>query len=107
MSHVTNLMIIFSCSEDVEDIIREINRFRFNGHDFNIVSIDDQALPGKWYGGSKRMEAEVLVGAYNHLPLSDLLSFLKKIHWQNPEDVQVLYKTEQEFKFTLIDLVDA
>lgn len=104
MSSVTNLMILFSCSEDAEEIIHDINQFKFNGNNLNIVSIDNKKLPEKWYGGSKMMEAEILIGAYNGLPLHDLMSFLRKINWQNPEDVQIMYKTQEEFKFTLIDL---
>lgn len=97
-------MIIFSCSEHVEEIINEINNFKFNGNNLNIVSIDDEKLPKKWYGGSKMMEAEILIGAYNGLHLNDLILFLKKINWQNPDDVQVMYKKQEDFKFILIDL---
>ncbi|MCZ8285924.1 MAG: hypothetical protein O9353_10770 [Bacteroidia bacterium] len=88
----------------MDEIINEINDFKFNGYNLNIVSIDDKKLPKKWYGGSKMMEAEILIGAYNGLPLNDLILFLKTINWQNPEDVQILYKSQEDFKFTLMDL---
>ncbi len=104
MSSITNLIIHFSCSEHRDEMINEINQYKIRGHDFDIVSADDPSLPKKWYGGSKMLEAVLLIGAYNYLDIDDLILFLKTIKWQHPEDVQVMYCTQDNFKFTLVDL---
>ena len=104
MSSVTNLIIHFSSSEDSIEIINEINKYKVRGNTLDIVSMDDKKLPVKWYGGTKMMEAQLLIGAYNYLDIEGLILFLKRIKWQHPEDVQIIYKTQDNFKFILKDL---
>ncbi|MCD6018560.1 MAG: hypothetical protein K0S53_1681 [Bacteroidetes bacterium] len=104
MSSVTNLIIHFSCSENRNDILNEINQYKIRENNLDIVSVDDFRLPKKWYGGTKMLEAELLLGAYNYLDIDDLILFLKEINWQHPEDVQIMYRAQDDFKFILKDL---
>lgn len=105
MSRVTNIIITTSISEDVDYLIQKFKEFKLNENPFNLVSVDDEALPRGWYGGSKMVEANIFLGAFNYLDLQALISFMKEqINWVNPECVQLISKEQDDFKFTLIDL---
>ncbi len=102
MSSVTNLIITFSILEDEEQIIKQISAY---ADGFNIVSVKDDKLPLDWYGGTKRLECNVLVGAYNHLDLEQFLNFLRQnVNWYAGDLVQLIIKEQEELKFKLIDL---
>jgi hypothetical protein len=105
MSIVTNIIIATSISEDPEQLAHKFKEFQVNGNPFALVSIDNEALPKAWYGGSKMIEANVFIGAYNHLDLNALISFMReRVSWENPECVQLICKEENAYKFTLIDV---
>ena len=105
MSVVTNLIIAASTSEDAEYILGQFKKFQVNGNPFFIASVDNENLPKGWYGGSKYLECHILIGAYNHLVLQELMDFMRKeIKWEMPECVQVFVKEQDDMKFRLIDL---
>ena len=104
MSDVTNLLIAFSSGEDKEKIQQQLRQHINNGRPFNVVSVDAPTLPLGWYAGSKFLEAGLFIGAYNHLDLDELLTFMKSMTWHEPEDVQLIVKKQLDFKFSLIDL---
>lgn len=113
MSDVTNLILTFSISEDEISKVQEINCFWNNGRGFNLISADferGQTLFGKenekrWYGGDKKLETPLFIGAYNHLDLDGLIEFLKGLEWNRPENVQLIVKEEGSEKFRLIELL--
>lgn len=103
MSVVTNIILTFG-GDDKEYIETQISNYIHNGRNFALTSIKDNSLPKHWYAGSKNMEAEVFIGAYNHL---DLLSFVKhliSIEWENPEWIRLFIKEEEDFAFKTIKL---
>ncbi|NIG55392.1 hypothetical protein [Chitinophaga sp. Cy-1792] len=103
MSRVTNLILTFSTLEDVNEIIPEISQYEPG---FYIVSVEDNKLQKDWYGGTKRLECNILIGAYNGLDLAAFLLFLReKVDWYAADLVQLIVKEEDDFKFKLIDLV--
>ena len=104
MSDVTNLLIAFSSGEDEEKIQQQLRQHTNNGRPFNVVSVDAPTLPAGWYAGSKFLETGLFIGAYNHLNLDELLTFLKTMAWHEPEDVQLIVKQQWDSKFRLIDL---
>ncbi|MBO2007909.1 hypothetical protein [Hymenobacter negativus] len=105
MSDVTNLLIAFSLSEDEEKIQQQLRQHVYNNiTQFDAVSADSPTLPKGWYAGSKYLEAQLLIGAYNHLNLDELFVFMKNMTWECPEDVQLIVKEQWDSKFRLIDL---
>lgn len=105
MSQVTNIIILFSCSEDESRIVNELSQFEYKKDSFfYIKSINDKTLPKHWYGGSKGFEASVLIGAFNYLNIFDLIKYMKNIKWEYIEDVQLLYKEQEDYIFNLISL---
>ncbi|UOQ67084.1 hypothetical protein [Hymenobacter volaticus] len=104
MSVVTNLIIAFSTSEGEENIIAQLRRFTHHNSPFYIVSARDEKLPQDWYGGSKRLECSLLIGAYNHLNLNELISFMRTMKWEAPEWAQLIVREEEDFKFRIVDL---
>jgi hypothetical protein len=105
MSQVTNLIIAFSTLEDVEMVITEMAKYKVHGNEFHIVSVEDNQLPSRWYGGSKFLECNILIGAYNYLDIEDFLKFLRNdISWDAPDLVQLFVKEHSDFKFRLLEL---
>lgn len=102
MSIVTNLILSFSIAENEKEIERSLKRFESVHHAFNLVSINDNRLPRKWYGGGKMFEKPVYIGAFNNFPVLDFILFLKHgIDWEYPEDVELFELTEGDEKFTI------
>ena len=81
MSVVTNIIIAFSASEN-----------------------EDSKLQKGWYGGTKNLEVNIFIGAYNHLNLNDLIQHMSTIDWEEPEDVQVIVKEQNDDRFRIINL---
>ncbi|OMP74892.1 hypothetical protein [[Flexibacter] sp. ATCC 35208] len=104
MSKVTNLIITFSTLEDEQLVIEQIKLFD-QELGFNIVSVNDERLPNVWYGGTRRLECCILIGAYNNLDLEKFILFLAtKVEWEAADLVQLLVKEQEDMKFKLIDL---
>ncbi len=111
MSVITNLILSFSISEDEQSRVGEINTFFNNGRGFKLVSADferelaDDYYEAKtWYGGSKYLETPLFVGAYNHLDIDGLIDHLKSVNWEEPENVQLILKTQDADKFEIIEI---
>ena len=48
------------------------------------------------YGGTKSFQDTVYPGAFNYLDLYGFFEHLDSIRWENPELIQVMYKTEHQ-----------
>jgi hypothetical protein len=107
MSQVTNLIITFSTLEDHCLIIESMKQYRTNADNFYIVSVEDEDLPTRWYGGTRVLECNILLGAYNYLDLETFIAFLRNdVKWKAPDLVQLFVKEQEDMKFRLIDLID-
>jgi len=107
MSRVTNLLLLCTTLESIELIIGQIATYKYGSSEFRIVSVNDSSLPESWYGGNRRLECNILLGAYNYLELDDFVSFLRdKVTWEAIDLVQLVVKEDHEMKFRLIDLVE-
>ena len=112
MSEVTNLIISFSNGEDERNRINEVNSFFNNGQGFKINSADFEKGTNwlgkenrkRWYGGSKMLETPLYLGAFNHLELQGLIDHIKEIDWEEPENVQLIVKTQDSDKFMIIEI---
>jgi protein associated with RNAse G/E len=102
MSVVTNLILHIGILEDEEDRIKDVNEFWEDG--IGLVSFDSSDLPRGWYGGTKMLEANLYVGAFNYLDLDEFITHLEKIRWEYPEEVQVIVKEQEDDLFRIIQL---
>jgi len=107
MSEVTNLILTFTTLEDEEARMQDVNSFEYRGLRMNLISADfdkDMEKGYSWYGGTKFLEAVLYVGVFNYFPLEQFIEYLKKIKWDEPENVQLFIKEQTDFKFRLISL---
>lgn len=101
MSYVTNLILHMGMIEDEDERIKEVNAF-FDEDDNPLVGLNEQPLPPGWYGGTKYLECNLYVGAFNYFQLDDFLKHLQTIKWRAPEDVQLFIKDQDDYKFRII-----
>lgn len=110
MSNVTNLIISFSIIEDEISRINEVNLFHNNGLNFEIKSANfeeekknvfGKESENRWYGGSKKLETPLYIGAFNNLDLRGLIKYCQKIEWIEPENVQIIVKEQDSDKFII------
>ncbi|TCC87331.1 hypothetical protein EZ428_21775 [Pedobacter frigiditerrae] len=99
MSNVTNLILSFSLSENEQEILEELEKFSYNQNEFEIVSVNDDKLPNAWYGGTKNLETNLFIGAYNHFESEKFIDFLRKISWKEMGEVQVIIKGQFDDRF--------
>lgn len=71
-----------------------------------MISINDKKLPSAWYGGTKYMECCIFMGAYNYLNLNEFIDHLKSIEWEDPEDVQLIVRNQNEDRFKIVNIFD-
>ena len=105
MSRVTNVIIATGLGEDITYLKSKFKEFNVNGLPFNLVSVDNENLPKGWYGGSKLLEVNLFIGAYNYLDLEALIVFMQQqVNWEDPISVQLFAQEQNDFKFKAIDL---
>jgi hypothetical protein len=106
MSCVTNVILCFSCADGGPDtgVIKEVNSFFDLGKVNGLKSIDSTTLPRRWYGGDKMMEANLYVGAFNHLDLPQFVEHLQRLPWRHPEIVQLFVMEENDERFREIKI---
>lgn len=111
MSRVTNLLLHTSSADkfvkgEATPRIQEVNRFFEQSNVKGLVALDDPSLPKRWYGGSKHLEAQLYVGAFNYLNLEAFIKHLRGIQWQVPEWVQLIVKEQDDGLFRIIKPFD-
>ncbi len=112
MSWVTNTILHFGClGGDYEmRTLEHINAFFDQRNDRQrFVSVQDEALPRDWYGGSKRLECSLAIGAFNHLDIGALVEHLCALCAANeldPVATQLILMDQEEEKFRVINIED-
>ncbi len=101
MSNVTNVILVFATGDDGE---LDVNKYKHTDCLFNLVSVRDPALPPDWYGGTKRLKCEIMIGAINWLDVTDLVKYLGGISWDAPECVQLIVQHQDDERFRIIDI---
>lgn len=107
MSNVTNLILTISCGDDKIDLINQVNSFKYQGIEMNLVSADfnkNVDTRTTWYGGTKFLEVGMYIGAFNNFPILEFLIHLKKLNWSEPEAVQVIVKGQDDEKFKIFNI---
>jgi hypothetical protein len=109
LSHVTNIVLTFSILEDGDDRLDDLNRFfRYSeGGDAHPDDWYHSPSPLKMtssihscYGGTKALEAPVMLGAYNYLNVEALVRHMRTIPWREPKEVQLFAKGQDDDIFT-------
>lgn len=111
MSHVTNVILVFSVleaydeGEDGEDryhVMTAINEWlRTQGH-FPFGRHADHSS-----GGDKHLEVPIYVAAFNYFRLDDFLEMLKELPWKEPRLVQVFVMDQDDDRFSVFELYRA
>jgi hypothetical protein len=105
MSIVTNIILTCSSGENTSEISSQLAGFTYNLNiPFNIVCVDDKKLPKGWYGGTKYIEGEIFIGAYNHLNLDEFVAFMKTVQWESPQNVRLFVKEQNDLTFKPVEL---
>jgi hypothetical protein len=98
MSYVTNVMLSIGPAEvhRLPILITEINKWldEHNHGAFEEINA----------GGYKGFEADVFAAAFNFFNTEEFLAYLKTLHWEEIESVQVFVNKQDEPKFTLYEL---
>jgi hypothetical protein len=95
---VTNAILHFSGNRTT--FLAQVNTFFGSRRGF--VSVDAPELPRGWYGGSKMLERDLAIGAFNHLDLDALIHHLRAIAPDGPY-LQLMVCEQEERRFRLIN----
>lgn len=100
MSNVTNVILKHGIvSEETGSLTSRINEFfrqsRFSDVEYGFINLDEVQTHRKPYGGTKCLECEVLVGAFNHLDIRGLVEHLLTIPWEEPEETQLFVQYQE------------
>ena len=108
MSWVTNIILHIPAvdARGPQGRIKDVNRFFDEIPGKGFVSLDDPSLPKGWYGGSKLLEANLYVGALNHLDLDSFVKHLQSIDWKEPNHVQVIVMDQEDLDFRIIRIIE-
>jgi hypothetical protein len=101
MSVVTDCILMYDLEPwDDHLVLDQINAFFTVVRGFVHVDATDG---GKWYGGTKALQANVAIGAFNHLNLDGLLQHIRNnVEWGEVEWAQLCVQGEyDENGFTL------
>lgn len=107
MSWVTNAILHFG-SDDGDYEVRTLERINaFFTARLGFVSVNDESLPQDWYGGSKKLECSLAIGAFNHLNIDALVEHLCNLCAANeldPVATQLILRDQEEDKFHVINI---
>ncbi len=101
MSVVTNA--ILHLGTDSKDALAKVNEF-FQGEGF--ISVNDEHLPKHWYGGSKFLETDIAIGAFNHLDINSFVRYLCRLECIDHLHAQLMIQEQEEGRFKLINIID-
>lgn len=94
MSNVTNVIFVTSVDEDRAILaLRVISSF---------VDMGWQSLQDYVTGGSKNLECEMFVGAFNYFDEQKFIDELKMVKWRYPEELQVMVRRQDDDRFITI-----
>lgn len=117
MSSVTNVILHY-CPLDPHSIKGHIGFSTLTGmaltqvndamedQGVHFVSVTDKSLPRDWYGGSKCLEQDIAIGAFNRLNLEVLIEELREISWWRPERIQLIICEQDANRFRIINVFE-
>lgn len=103
MSHVTNVILCIGGLDDDWYVQNEVNPWLAKQgvvRLFKPVSGWGDDDPTAYTAGSKVMEADVFLGAFNHFDLDEFIAMLRAIPWKEPKLTQCFIQDQHEECFT-------
>jgi hypothetical protein len=105
VSVVTGCLLLFGLTDEPDDdaevaagVLASVNAF-FAPGERGFVHIE---APGEWYGGTKALQSNVAVGAFNYLDRPALLAHLReRVDWHGAAWAQLCYQGEWDDRWTL------
>lgn len=95
MSTVTNVIFVMSVDEfEATQALQRISSFQFGTY--------WQPLKDDITGGSKNLECEIYIGAFNYFDEDKFVDELKMVEWKYPEEIQVMVRRQDDDKFITI-----
>jgi hypothetical protein len=103
MSHVDNVILTWGYEYDDDAHFEAINAWTYESCGQTFKRLNDDP---SFYGGSKHLEATVLVAALNGFPEDDFLTFLGTLPWENHREVQYIVKRQHDDIFEALRPLD-
>lgn len=104
MSSVTDVILTLSLMEERDEddalpAVDRLNEYLLSRKIGKLERVDGSA------GGRKVFQAVVLLGAFNHLNLEDLIRAIAVQEWVERDDVQLFVKGEHDDTFTIREIL--
>lgn len=110
MSYVCNTILALPCldKEEVDALLPKVNAF-FDGRPGFVSAVHDEKLPRHWWGGSKCLQCDLWIGAFNYLNIPGLVAHLRALDWGGEDlyvkpHLQLIVQDEHDDKFRTIDI---
>jgi hypothetical protein len=103
MSNVTNAILHYGMHGP--EFLAKVNAFFDNEFD-RFVSVEDEHLPPHWYGGTKSLECDLAIGAFNVLDLDGLIKHLCSLSSLYDEQLRLIVKEQEDERFRIINIAN-
>lgn len=109
MSVVTNCLLSLGIGDGEK--LGEVNKFfedetLDNAQKSQRGFVDVDEIRHGWYGGSKYLEVNLSMAAFNFLNLQGLIEHIRKIQFVDPDSVQLLVLGQQDDRFEIINVFE-
>ena len=97
MSHVVEVIIITSASDDDKEKWNELNRLFQTDEKLNPIDHKSKLVEMHEHMGSasKVCQSTIYAGAFNYLHYEELWRVIDKISWERPECLQIFIRDEE------------
>ncbi len=99
MSRVSNVVLQFGLCDDGKGA--EVDSFFPPNQGFGASPCDDEDGDGINCGGTKCLETNLLIGAFNFLDLQGLIAHLGSLSWERPEEVLLLVQGQEDDRLSV------
>lgn len=103
MSVVTNVVLLISIHESIEDDteygyripgLAYLNDWLLKANKGELRTVDQYGTNGK------AMECHVALGAFNYLNVDEFIDAFRAAPWDEPENIQLLVQRQEDERFT-------
>jgi len=109
MSVVTNVILTYGVSDMYDGplslgILPDINAYCFDRNIPAFIRQFDESYGVPRVAGSKQLECEILLGAFNHFSIAEFIDHLRSLPWQDKDSVQLFIQEQDDNRFTERDV---
>jgi hypothetical protein len=106
VSYVNNAILTFDVGERTKERIAEVNAGLESLGLNQRLRDDDLGEFGDAYGGSKCLEHNICVAAFNYVTLENFLAAVRSAAWNSPENVRVFWCDQEEDAFEPVSVFE-